>query len=287
MNFTNFIQDVQQNDWNVYGIEVYEKGVLTYSYGDTEEQLHGIYSATKTILSIAVGIAWDRGMIDLNKVVTEYLPEDVLGLLEKEQRDTFDRITIHRLLTMSVGDFPFRAEGDNFLQFALNCKIQNPDEQVFNYSNISAYLVGVALHHALGEDVGVFIEKNVFAPLGITRYEYGRSPEGYFYGASEMRLTVNGLSHIGQLLYNGGTYEGNRLLSEKYVRMATSVQQSNREGGYGYFIWKYRDGFSINGKWGQKCYCLPEQGLMITFLSHIEEDTYELKKSMERNLLGI
>ena len=287
LNFTNFIQDIQQNNWNVYGVEVYENGILTHSYGDTEVHLHGIYSATKTILSIAVGIAWDRGLIDFTKVVTEYLPKDVLDSLTKEQRDTFNRITIHRLLTMSVGEFPFRAEGDNFLKFALNCKIPNPDEQVFNYSNISAYLVGVALHHALGEDVGTFIEKNIFAPLGITRYEYGRSPEGYFYGASEVRLTVNSLSRIGQLLYNGGVYDGKRILSEEYVQMATSVQQSNREGGYGYFVWKYLDGFSINGKWGQKCYCLPERGLMITFLSHIEEDTFGLKQSMEKHLLNL
>ena len=287
LNFHNFVQEIQQNHWNVYGVEVYENGILTHSYGDTDEHLHGIYSATKTVLSIAVGIAWDRGLIELNKAVTEYLPVDILASLDKEQRDTFNRITIHRLLTMSVGDFPFRAEGDNFLKFALNCKIQNPDEKVFNYSNISAYLVGVALHHALGEDVGVFIEKNIFEPLGITRYEYGRSPEGYFYGASEIRLTVSSLSKIGQLLYNGGVHDGKRILSEEYVRMATSVQQMNREGGYGYFVWKYLDGFSINGKWGQKCYCLPERGLMITFLSHIEEDTYGLKRSMEQHLLHI
>lgn len=287
LNFTNFIQDIQRNNWNVYGVEMYENGILTHSYGDTDGHLHGIYSATKTVLSIAVGIAWDRGMIVLNKAVTEYLPKDVLSSLAKEQRDTFDRITIHRLLTMSVGDFPFRAEGDNFLKFALNCKIQNPDEKVFNYSNISAYLVGVALQQAIGEDVAGFIEREVLAPLGIARYEYGRSPEGYFYGASEMRLTVKGLSRIGQLLYNGGVYDGKQILSEEYVHMATSVQQMNREGGYGYFVWKYLDGFSINGKWGQKCYCLPELGLMITFLSHIEEDTYGLKQSMERNILKL
>ena len=137
MNFNNFIQEIEQNHWIVYGVEVYENGRLTHSYGDTEENLHGIYSATKTVLSVAVGIAWDRGMIDLDKPVTEYLPQDVLDSLEQEQRDTFDRITIHRLLTMSVGDFPFRAEGDNFLKFALNYKIQNPDEKVFNYSRQS------------------------------------------------------------------------------------------------------------------------------------------------------
>ena len=171
------------------------------------------------------------------------------------------------------------------MKFALNCKIQNPDEKVFNYSNISAYLIGVALQQAIQEDVAAFIEREILAPLGIARYEYGRSPEGYFYGASEMRLTVNGLSRIGQLLYNGGTYEGKRILSEKYVRMATSVQQSNREGGYGYFIWKYRDGFSINGKWGQKCYILPRQEKIITFLSHWEEDTLPIRLSMEKHLL--
>ena len=60
----------------------------------------------------------------------------------------------------------------------------------------------------------------------------------------------------------------------------------NREGGYGYFLWKYRDGFSINGKWTQKCYVLPKQGLVVTYLAHIEEECPGLKASMERHLLG-
>ena len=42
MNFNNFIQEIEQNHWNVYGVEVYENGRLTHSYGDTEENLHAI-----------------------------------------------------------------------------------------------------------------------------------------------------------------------------------------------------------------------------------------------------
>ena len=57
------------------------------------------------------------------------------------------------------------------------------------------------------------------------------------------------------------------------------------KGGYGYFIWKYRDGFSINGKWGQKGYVLPEDEVMITFLSHMENGSDKLKKSMEKYLI--
>ena len=88
-------------------------------------------------------------------------------------------------------------------------------------------------------------------------------------------------------MYNKGIDEGSRIVSEKYVDTATSVLQMNREGGYGYFIWKYRDGFSINGKWKQKCYVLPERGLIVTYLSHIEDDSHDLLHSMEKHILGI
>lgn len=102
-----------------------------------------------------------------------------------------------------------------------------------------------------------------------------------------MKLTVNGLSKIGLLLYNKGIYDGQRIVSEEYVNMATSVQQMNREGGYGYFIWKYRDGFSINGKWKQKCYVLPKDKIIVTYLSHIEDDSHDLLDSMEKNILDL
>lgn len=251
MNFNSFVEDIEKNKWNVFGVEVYQKGSLIHGFGDTNENAHEIYSATKTVLSVAVGIAYDKGLIDLNQSILYYLPKEKREFMSGRQQDTFEKITIHRLLTMSVGDLPFRPESDRYLDFSLACQISNPDEKVFNYNNINAYLVGVALSNAIGEDLGRFIEKNIFEPLHITKYEYGRCPEGYFYGASFMKLTVHGLSQIGILLSNMGVYEGKRIVSEEYVQRATSVWQMNREGGYGYFIWKYRDGFSINGKWGR------------------------------------
>lgn len=89
------------------------------------------------------------------------------------------------------------------------------------------------------------------------------------------------------LLYHGEMYEGNRIVSEDYVRRATSVQQMNREGGYGFFFWKYKDGFSINGKWMQKCYVLPKQDKIITFLSDITDKSDDLILSMEKCILGL
>lgn len=289
MNFTSFVNDIEKNKWLVFGTEVYENGVLTHSWGDTDSNIHEIFSATKSVLSLAVGIAYDRGLLDLQKSILEYLPKERVEALSDDLKEQWQKISIARLLTMSVGDLPFRAfdEGQGYLGFSLCCKIQEPEARPFNYSNIDAYLVGVALTHALGQDAGAFIEEELFKPLGIEKYELGRSPEGYFYGASQMKLTVNGLSRIGLLAYNGGVFDGKRIVSEEYIRTATSVQQMNREGGYGYFFWKYRDGFSINGKCKQKCYCLPKQNKMITYLSYIDDDSHDLLESMEKHILGI
>ncbi|MBO4390021.1 MAG: serine hydrolase [Lachnospiraceae bacterium] len=283
--FNRFTEDIVKNSLNVFGVELYEQGILTHSFGDTEYGLHDIFSATKSILSVAVGMAWDRGLIDLDRCVLDYLPEEYTGKMSPKQQDAFKHLTIHRLLTMSVAGFEFRAEGDNWLDFSLSQELPEPEKPVFNYSNIPAYLVGVALQKAIGQDAADFIAANIFEPLGIKEYSFSRSPEGYFYGASGISLTVHSLSKIGLLLYHEGVFEGRRLLSEAYVKRMTGVRQMNREGGYGYYVWKYRDGFSINGKWGQKCYILPAEGLMITFLSHIEEDTLPLRESMERWLL--
>ena len=198
MDFDSFVNDIQRNSWSVYGSEVYEDGIHTHSFGDTRDNLHEIYSATKTILSIAVGIAVGEGKIDISRSVLSFLPEN---RIPSGQKEVFEQISIQRLMTMSVGDLPFRPEGDSYLDFSLNSKIADPNEKVFNYSNISAYLVGVALTEALETDLGMFIEKRVFDPLGIKRFEYMICPEGYFYGASGAKLTVNDLSKLGLLLY--------------------------------------------------------------------------------------
>ncbi len=287
MDFESFVRDIKENNWNVFGTEVYKGGILAHSFGDTSENRHPIYSATKTVTSIAAGMASYDGKFDIRKPVLYYLPADTVAGMDDSRKAAYRHITIERLLTMSVAGYPFRPSGESWLKNTMDIPLTSPEKQEFSYSNISAYLVGVAAANALDEDLYEYLKRRLFTPLGIIDPPCGRCPDGYFYGASHMELTVNELSRIGLLLYNGGVYEGMCLISEDYVKMATSVRQMNREGGYGYFIWKYRDGFSINGKWKQKCYVLPGKEMMVTFLSHIEEKCEGLTESMEKNIFGV
>ena len=134
MKFKEFVKDIEEKKWNVHGVEVYENGELIHSYGDTRDNIYDIYSATKSVLSIVFGIVYDRGLIDLQKSVLEYLPKEKVSAMTQKQKDTFSSITIQRLLTMAVPDYPLRPEGDNYLDYSLEYEIHNPEKVVFNYS---------------------------------------------------------------------------------------------------------------------------------------------------------
>lgn len=285
MNFDRFIEDIKNNGWNIHGVAVHENGELTYSYGDTANR-YPIYSATKTITSLAAGMAIDDGKIKLTDCILDYMPTWAVKGLSSQQLNNWKYITIERLLTMSVAGFPFRPEGKNWLSDSLNTALNMPEHKTFEYSNVSAYLVGVAVAEAIGGDVYEYLCDRLFTPLGIAEPPYMRCPDGYWYGASKMELSVNELSRIGLLLANGGSYGGKRIVSADYIARAVSCQMARDNGGYGYFIWINECGYSINGKWEQKCYVLPQRKRIITYLGDVKEGCEGLKYSLFSNLLA-
>lgn len=150
MNFQSFVDDIQKNQWEVYGAEVYQDGQLIHRYGDTTDHRYPIYSATKTITAITFGMAADEGKLDINQSVLKYLPKKNIESLSSEQRQAYRNITLKRLFTMSVCGYPFRPEGTSWLDNALQYPLIHPEKPQFAYSNIPAYLAGVAVSCAVG-----------------------------------------------------------------------------------------------------------------------------------------
>ena len=284
MNFQRFTEKIAESGLDVHGAAVYEDGKLIGQYGDTTGR-YPIYSCTKAVTSLAVGMAVEDGVLDINQSILHYLPQYAIEELSEKQTETFAQITVRRLLTMSVAGLPFSNGGDNWIQNALSSEIDDVEEKTFNYSNVCAYLAGVAVSVAEKQDLYEMLTQRLFDPLDIQNPPHATSPCGFMNGATNMELSVNELSRIGMVFAGSGAYKDRRIVSKEYIREACSIQQMNREGGYGYFIWKYRDGFSINGKWGQKCYILPYRKRMVTFLSNIPEGSDMIRGWMEEYIL--
>lgn len=283
--FQDFVNKVNNNKWEVYGIEVFHNGSIVDKHDFVPSKRHPIYSATKTITGTAAGIAVQEGKFSIEAPLIEYLRDELPTGLTGQQLNQIETITIRQLMSMSVTGFPFRPEGDDWIEYSLRCPMACLEPSVFAYSNISAYLVGVAIEKAVGEHLIEYLKPRFFDVLEIDDPVYQNCPSGHFYGATGMQLTVNELSRIGQLYMQNGIYNGVSVLSSEWVTAATSIQQTNKEGGYGYFIWKYKNGYRISGKWGQRCLVFPEQKLMVTYLSNMESGSGAVTGAIEEDIL--
>lgn len=274
--FETLVKTIEQNNWTVYGLEIRKNGELLQVYGDTKEKRYPIYSATKSFVSTAAGIAVKEGTFSVKESIFDYLKSEVPVYATKEQKDVLKKLTVERLMTMSVKGYPFRPEGEDWLSYSLLYPLSDVEIPAFNYSNIPAYLVGVALEKATGEHLADYLTPRLFEPLKIEKPVYANCPSGHFYGASGMELTVEELGRLGQLYLAEGVWMGERIFTEEWGREATSVKTACREGGYGYFIWKYKEGFRITGKWGKRCFVFPKTGITVTYLSDMQNESEDL-----------
>ena len=276
---------LEEKGFNVHAVEVLADGVPVLHRAFHGERRFPVYSITKSVTLSAFSIARDDGLV---------LPEMPLAqFLERRYRDEmpagFAEMPFSRFLTMTAGKYPFRPEGGDWISGILSLGTDYSDT-AYHYSNIPAYLVGAAVENAVGGGLAEFLQRRLFDPLGIPSPGFLTSPEGHFYGATGMELTVHELALLGELYLRRGEWQGERLISETSLNDAVTAHVSfGGEGsavtagaGFGYFFRVYNDRFEMGGKWGQRCCVYPERGIVAAWLADEPERSEELLQTMCR-----
>jgi len=152
-----------------------------------EETIFHWGSVTKTLTGIAILQLRDRGLLDLDDPVVKYLPE-----LRKVHNPYGDMgaITIRQVMTHSAG---FRAgtwpwgtgepwqpfeptEWEQLVAMFPYTRIEFEPGSRFSYSNPAILFLGRIIEILAGEDYEVYVDKNVFKPLGMHRSYFDRTP---------------------------------------------------------------------------------------------------------------
>lgn len=278
--FSKLIKNIENSKLNVHGIEIFHNSDIIFRRMWHDDIRYPIYSATKSFTATAVGIAEDEGRISVDAPLSEYLEKKYLQNMPENLRQDFCKLTVRRFLTMSVSGYPFRPSGDDWLETILQINADY-SRTSFSYTNVSAYLVGIACENAAGGNLTEYLNSRLFEPLEIRNPQCQYDFQGRFYGATGMYLTVHELSNLGQLYLQNGIFNNKRILSEKWANEATKLQIDNPDGGYGYFFWRNGSHFSISGKWGQKCLIYPQKNLIITYLGNMTEHSGKMQSVAE------
>lgn len=246
-----------------------------------------MYSASKTFTASAIGQAIGEGRLALDDRVCDLLPE-VAALVAGSSAagasgvsgagGASTELTVHHLLSMSTGhdadtlpEMEVVAPADWARTF-LSIRPQARVGSRHVYNNGASWLLGEVIRTRTGEDLLAYLRPRLLEPLGIDA-TWDRDAVGRCLGWSGLHLRTRDLAAIGELYRCDGVWRGRRLLPEGWVARATTAQIPTLEPnpdwcfGYGYQLWLGREGYRLDGAYGQFSLVLPERGLVIAITS--------------------
>lgn len=248
-----FIQQINKEKHQLHSmLVVQDQTILLEHYWGTQSQAtqHDLRSATKSITSLLVGIAIDKGFINsIDDKIGQYLTTSGLKVkkcLDPRKAD----ITIKNLITMSSGldcnDWDRRSKGQedkvykkrNWLQYFLDLPMLHDPGTQTSYCTMGQILAVEIVSQATGMPIDVFAQQYLFEPLGIEEVSWGHTSKRKDILPSGKRLYMRSrdLAKIGQLLLHKGQWQGQQVVSEAWV--ATSTKTTKRLSGLGYgFLW--------------------------------------------------
>ncbi len=294
------LENIISKDYsNMAGMTILKEGKSVYenyynSY--TKASRIHIFSVTKSIISILLGIALDKGYIDsIEQKVLEFYPQYTVKKGEK----TIQNITIRDLLTMTA---PYKYMFNPYIKyftsmdwvkFSLDKLGGKGRIGKFRYAPIIGpdILSGI-LVEVTGQSVLDFAKENLFDPLGITVEKsiifhskeeqvafskatdisgWVASPTGINTAGWGLTLSPMDMAKIGQLFLSKGIWNGERIISEKWVVESTSEQSrwKQRNLPYGYLWWvsEQDNGYTAMGDGGNIIYVNPEKNMVVAITS--------------------
>lgn len=281
INVNRFIRLEKQIDdlkLDVYGIEVYCDDALVYKHFWKDDIVYPIYSATKTYTSTVVGIACDMKLMSVNDSIVKYLDEETIRGINNSSFDVLSKLSLEDFLTMSISGYPFRPQGEDWLLDSLNTKIQLDIEKKAHYSNVPAYLIGIACENAVEMPFMEFSDKYLFQMMNSPVPRFITDSNGRYYGATGFEMRLSDFSKLGLLWLNNGCFDGLQVVSSSWINRAVQPYTVIESESYGYFVWVYGDYYCIKGKWGQNCIVFPKEKIVVSYLSSVDNRTNQLQK---------
>lgn len=278
----------------LHSLVVLKDGKKIYEHYDTgfkPEDLHIMWSASKTFTATAIGFAVQDGLLSVNDRVISYFNDDELP---QERSEWLQSMTIRDLLIMSSGlgtDGIDKVRGKVWEHPAaevLKCPMAFEPGTKYKYNSMNTYLLSEIAARVTGKKTSEYLNEKLFKPLGINDWIWEESLDGVTVGGWGLYLNTEDFAKMGQFYLQKGVWEGKRLLAESWFDEATARQidqydtettdAKTIEGyrdddwrqGYCYQIWRCtHNSYRLDGAHGQICIVIPDKNAVVALHGHM------------------
>ena len=282
------------------------------------DALH-VMSVTKSVVSLLIGIAIDRGLMEgVHQQVLDFFPAYPVKRGEK----TIQSVTVEHLLTMTA-PYKYRSEPWTKICTSENWTTATLDilggkaglTDTFRYSTLGIHILTGILAQVSGMTTVDFANEYLFTPIGVAPHQnyealteaehrafilskqpkeniWFADPQGVGTAGYGLCLSARDMAKLGQLCLDKGVCNGRQIVSSQWIAESTRPRRQCDESfghmGYGYLWWTPDMGkpaYAALGNSGNVIYVNPAQNTVVavaaTFKPNILDRVQFIQETIE------
>lgn len=246
---------------------------------------HGLQSHTKTYAATAVGIAYTEGLLKLSDRVIDIFCDEAPAHPSENLR----KLTVRDVLCMGCGMDTMPRPGVEWIREFLATPVNHVPGTAFMYNSTGSTLLGAIVRKLTGLGLHDYLKPRLFDKIGIDadNLRWLCMPDGMEVGGGGLYATTEDNLRLMKLYADGGVWDGERILAEDYVRLATTSQNDSSTEravnppaednfvGYGFQLWMCRPKgvYRADGAMGQFTIVFPERDMILAITENASGGT--------------
>jgi len=236
------------------------------------------YSLSKSFTATAIGLACDEGLLTTDTRIVDIFPDKVPATIS----ENLAKCKVRHVLSMNSGKGKDSTQAcfqsDDLPRAFMDDEFPYEPGTHFCYDTGATAMLAAIVTRVTGLSTLDYLDLKLFRYMDIRGIYWDRTTDGTVQAGTGLHASCDDAAKLGLLYLNRGMWNGRRLLSEAWIDEASTTHSDNRpndmidwESGYCYQFWTCsRGGYRGDGAFGQYCFILPEQGMVVSALCEAE-----------------
>ncbi|GAA0527871.1 serine hydrolase domain-containing protein [Chitinophaga japonensis] len=274
LTLSDGIRELQQAGTNIHSLLIIRNNHVVLDavfYPYRQQYAHDIASVTKSVMSLLVGIAIDKGFIRSEQdTVLNYFPGHTI------RNSALKILTIKDLVNMASGFQCSSANREKELEqmqdqadwagFMLDLPFSSKPGEKFSYCSGNFYLLAEILQRATKMKCHDFARKYLFDALQFGTTYWDQNKKGVNHGWGDLYMRPYDMAKIGALLLQEGKWNGKQVVSARWIQKIQPLYYVHGTESYGYGWWldsESPDEIQAMGRGGQRMFVLKDKNVVI------------------------
>lgn len=245
----NTLNEIEEKGISMHSFLLWKSGYLAaegYYAPCKKDDLHRMFSVTKSFVSIAIGLLQDEGLLSLNDPIVKFFPEYVPAhahpwLLETTIRDMLSMRSCHASTT-----YDKFSSKKNWVQSFFTTPPTHKPGTLFHYDTSATHTLCALVEKLSHMELLAYLRKKVLDEIGFSKEAFClKDGSGVSMGGSGLMATSRDLMLFALLILHKGKLNGKQYVPADYIEEATSFQTPtcvtgpipSESQGYGLQFW--------------------------------------------------